>query len=111
MVLVQTDSPAAAERYVLHRIVRMGGSGTFFIRGDAQSHCEGPFAAGAALGLVTTVWRHGRASTLDRGLWRLAGLAWVRTSPLGFLLLTLALPVWQLFRRAQRRFQRVPKQT
>ena len=91
MVLVQ-----AAERYVLHRIVRMDGGAGFFIRGDAQPNCEGPFTLDAVLGRVTTVWRNGRARALERGLWRLAGLVWVRTSPLGFFLLQLALPLWHL---------------
>jgi len=95
IVLVQADPPGAAERYVLHRIVRMRG-GAFFVRGDAQPHREGPFAPDAALGLVTTVWRHGRTRNVDSGLWRLAGLAWAWTSPVGPLLLQLALPVWQL---------------
>jgi hypothetical protein len=111
MVLVQTDPPGAAERYVLHRIVRMRGGAAFLVRGDAQPHCEGPFAQDAVLGLVTTVWRHGRTRNMDRGPWRLAGLAWAWTSPVGPLLLQLALPAWQLARGAQRRLQRIRKQT
>lgn len=110
LVLVQTDSSGATERYVLHRIVRWVGGAAFLIRGDAQSHCEGPFTPDTVLGRVTTAWRNGRPRPLDRGLWRVAGLAWAWTSPLGLLLLQFALPSWQLGRRAQRRLQRIWKQ-
>jgi hypothetical protein len=111
MVLVRAAAPGAAERYVLHRIVRMDRGAAFLTQGDAQPHCEGPFTRDAVLGRVTTVWRNGRARALDRGPWRLAGLVWARTSPLGLLLLQLALPLWQLGRRAQRRLQCIRKQT
>ena len=111
MVLVQTNPPDAAECYVLHRIVRMDGGSAFFIRGDAQNYCDGPFTPDAMLGRVITVWRNGRARVLDRGPWRLAGLAWVWLSPLGFLLLQLAIPLWQFGRRVQRWLQRFWKQT
>ena len=111
MVLVQTDPPGAAESYVLHRIVRIDGGAAFLIRGDAQDYYEGPFTPDAVLGRVITVWRNGRARALDRGLWHLAGLAWARTSPLGFFLLQLAIPLWQLGRRVQRWLQRFWKQT
>ena len=110
MVLVRTDPPGGSERYVLHRIMRMVG-GAFFIRGDAQRHGEGPFIPDAVLGRVAAAWRNGRTRALGRGLWRLAGLVWARTSPLGFFLIQLALPLWQLGRRAQRRLQRIWKQT
>lgn len=111
LVLVQTIPPGAAERYVLHRIVRMDRGGVFRIRGDAQSRWEGPFTPDSVLGRVTTAWHHGRARTLDRGLWRLTGLAWARTSPLGSFLLQLALPLWRLGRRGQQRLQRIWKLT
>jgi hypothetical protein len=102
MVLVQADPPWAPERYVLHRIIRMQGSGAFVLRGDAQPNCEGPFAPDAALGVVTTVWRRDRVHHLDRGLWRLAGITWARTSPLGPLLLRLTRPLWQQGREKAR---------
>lgn len=86
-------------RYVVHRIVRVRGE-TLLLRGDAQRRCEGPFASDAVLGRVTTAWHDGRARNLLRGPWRLAGLVWVRTSPLGFFLLQLALPLWRLGRCA-----------
>ena len=107
MVLVQTDSPGGIERYVLHRIVRMDGGSAFFIRGDTQLNCEGPFTPDAVLGLVVTAWHKGRARAFERGLWRLAGLVWVRMNPLGPLLFQLALPLWRLGRRVQRRLQRM----
>lgn len=88
MVLVRTG----AERYVLHRIVRMDGA-VFFIRGDAQSWSEGPFTTEAVLGRVTIAWRKGRLCNLEHSLWRLAGSVWLRTSPLGFFLLKNVLTV------------------
>jgi hypothetical protein len=91
MVLVQAATPGAPEYYVLHRIVRMDGGAVFFIRGDAQRHCEGPFTPDAVLGRVTTVWRNGRARALERGLWRLAGLVWIRCTPFGLWLLWLVI--------------------
>ena len=89
MVLVQTNPPGAAECYMLHRIVRMDGGSAFFIRGDAQNYCDGPFTPDAMLGRVITVWRNGRARVLDRGPWRLAGLVWIRCTPFGLWLLRL----------------------
>ncbi|MGX9728775.1 MAG: S24/S26 family peptidase [Candidatus Electronema sp. VV] len=86
MVLARTET----ERYVLHRIVRMDGA-AFFIRGDAQLWNEGPFIANAVLGRVTTVWRKGCLRNLEHSFWRLAGLLWLRTNPLGFYLLRAAL--------------------
>ena len=109
-MVLRTDPPGAAEHYVLHRIVRMEGGAAFFIRGDAQAYCEGPFTPDAVLGRVSTVRRNGRARAVDRGVWRAAGWVWRRTSPGGFFLLRLALPLWQLGRRAQRRLQHLWKQ-
>ena len=91
MVLVQIDTYSETERYVLHRIVHMIEGGTFFIRGDSQRHCEGPFAREAVIGRVATVWRNERACALNRCPWRLVGLMWVWTCPLGFFLLELML--------------------
>ena len=80
MVLVQTNPQGAADRYALHRVVRVHGSETFFVRGDAQPHPEGPFALPALLGRVTTVWHNGCARDQQRGRWRLVGLIWIRCS-------------------------------
>ena len=101
---------SAAEHYVIHRIVRVKGD-SVWLRGDAQAHCEGPLPRQAVFGRAVTAGRNGRVRALDRGWLRLAGLAWTRTSPLGLILLQLALPLWQLGRRAQRRLQRIWKQT
>lgn len=68
------------ERYVLHRAVRVDGE-TFYLRGDAQSDCEGPFAPRDVLGIATMAWRNGRARPLGSGGWRLAGVVWARCSP------------------------------
>jgi ribosomal protein S18 acetylase RimI-like enzyme len=102
------DRQGAAERYVLHRIVRMDGSGTFSIRGDAQRHSEGPFTSDAVLGVVTTAWRNGRMRPLDRGLWRIAGRVWLGVHPLGAGLLRAAGVVRRVGGRALRRLQRAP---
>jgi len=76
--------------YFLHRIVKIERD-AFFLRGDAQEDYEGPFARGDILGRVTTTYRKGHARALDCGIWRLAGLVWVATAPLGRGLLRLAI--------------------
>jgi hypothetical protein len=97
MVLVQTTQADGAERYVLHRLVRFVDEGSaFFIRGDSQAFCEGPFPRDALLGRVTTAWRNGRARALHCGGWRLAGLVWMRATPLGSWLLWLAVRLWRV---------------
>jgi len=83
MVLVQTNARGEADRYVLHRVVRVDGGTAFFVRGDAQPQGEGPFAPDALVGRVTTLWRNGRPRDQKRGLWRLAGLVWMRYSSFG----------------------------
>jgi signal peptidase len=97
-------------RHVVHRVVRVRGD-TFFLRGDAQLFREGPFASSAALSRVPAAWHNGRARDLERGLWRLAGLAWVRTSPLAVFLLHVALPLVRLGRCAQRRLWHIRRRT
>jgi signal peptidase I len=106
MVLVQTAAPGAAERYVLHRVARMDGA-AFFIRGDAQPHCEGPFTSDAVLGRVTTAWHNGRPRVLDRGVWRLAGLMWMRYVPFGLRLFWLAARLRGVGSRVIRTLQRL----
>jgi signal peptidase I len=76
-------------RYILHRLVRVEGE-KLFIRGDAQEHCEGPFAPGDVLGRVTKSYVNGRVRRFDAGLWRLAGLAWLLCVPLSVWLLRIA---------------------
>ena len=87
MVLVQCPNPA--DCYVLHRVVRIEDDG-FFLCGDAQQHCQGPFTQSDVLGKVIVSYRNGRARALDRGAWRLAGLIWTRCKPLGLWLFLLA---------------------
>lgn len=77
------------DRYVAHRVTRLEDD-TLFLRGDAQLHYEGPFTLRDVLGRVTTAWHNGRPRALDRGLWRLAGLVWIRCTPFGLWLLRLA---------------------
>jgi signal peptidase I len=78
------------ERYVLHRLVRVEGE-KLFMRGDAQEHCEGPFAPGDVLGRVTKSYVNGRVRRFDSGLWRFAGLAWLLCVPVSVWLLRLAI--------------------
>lgn len=65
------------DRYVMHRVVRVEGE-TLFLRGDAQLHCEGPFTFQNISGKVTMSLHNGFARTHNRGIWRLAGLLWIR---------------------------------
>jgi len=93
------------ERYVLHRVVRIEGD-ALFLRGDAQSGCEGPFTRRDVLAKVVMSYPNGRARALDRGVWRLAGLLWTRCSPVGLAVLQVALYIRGVGRRALRRRQR-----
>ncbi len=84
-------------KFCLHRIIKIAG-GHFFLRGDAQDGFEGPFAKGDILGRVTMSYRKGQARALDRGVWRLAGLIWLGTAPLGTRLLPAAIWARRLVR-------------
>jgi signal peptidase I len=114
LVLVQTNPPGTADRYVLHRLVRLVRSlpaeagAALLIRGDAQRQSEGPFPADALLGRVTAAWHQGRARNLNHGWWRWAGLVWMRCSPLGFWLLWLAARLRGLASRVLRWLQQFP---
>ncbi|MHC1729322.1 MAG: S24/S26 family peptidase [Syntrophobacteraceae bacterium] len=88
IVLAKRSSMPESTRYVLHRIVRAEG-GLFFLRGDSQKDCEGPFTRGDILGKATLVFRKGRAHRLDYGIWRRAGFAWNRCAPLNLWLFQL----------------------
>lgn len=82
MVLVHCPE----ERYVLHRVVRLEGVG-FFLRGDAQAHCEGPFTRRNVLGRAAKSYHQGCIRAHDRGTWRIAGSIWLHCGPLGSRLL------------------------
>jgi signal peptidase len=88
LVLAQCASGPEGERYVLHRVVRVKGE-AFFLRGDSQRDCEGPFTRGDVLGRVTRIYRNGRVHRLDHGIWRRVGLAWNRCAPLNLWLFQL----------------------
>lgn len=92
IVLVHTEPADNGERYVMHRIVQMddGAGAEFFIRGDAQQHCEGPFTSDAVLARVSKTWHHGQIRNLASGPWRVAGLIWLRCNPFSFWLIRLA---------------------
>lgn len=102
VVLVQCSE----ERYVLHRVVRLEGDG-FFLRGDAQANCEGPFKCSDILGRVTKSKHKGHIRTHDRGAWRIAGLIWIHCGPLGSRLLRLAYQTRCFIGRVLRRMQRI----
>jgi len=88
LVLAQCASVPEGERYVLHRVVRVKGE-AFFLRGDSQQDCEGPFRREDVLGRVTLIYRHGRVHRLAHGIWRHVGLAWNRCAPLNLWLFQL----------------------
>ena len=80
LVLARCPDPSAGHRYVLHRVVRVQGGG-YFLRGDAQKDCEGPFTPRDLLGRAILRYRNGRVRRLDQGLWRYLGLAWNHCAP------------------------------
>jgi ribosomal protein S18 acetylase RimI-like enzyme len=94
-------------QYLLHRIVGIKGDG-YFLRGDAQRHCEGPFLQSDLLGRITSSVRDGNARAHDRGVWRLAGIAWVCCNPLGFRLLRLADQIRKTGAKALLRLHSIP---
>jgi len=95
VVLAQRDLMPEGERYVVHRIVRIEGE-MYFLRGDAQKNCEGPFTRRDILGRAVLVFQKGRTRRLDHGIWRRAGFAWNRCAPLNLWL-------FQLTRQFQRK--------
>jgi len=94
---------SAAERYVLHRIVKIAGESAF-LRGDSQNYYEGPFPPQAILGRAVTAAGQGRLRRLDRGVWHWAGLLWLHSGWLGFYLLQLVLGLRRLGRAIPRRW-------
>ncbi|MCX7002962.1 MAG: GNAT family N-acetyltransferase [bacterium] len=72
---------AAPARYVVHRVVRVHGA-CVWLRGDAQTHREGPLALHDLFGTVRCATHAGRNRTLDRGIWRLAGMVCMCGVPL-----------------------------
>ena len=88
VLLVRSGS--APERYVLHRVVRVEGGG-FFIRGDAQTVSEGPFALEDVLGRVIRRHAKGRVHRFDSGFWHYLGRAWLLWFPLSSWSLRIAL--------------------
>jgi hypothetical protein len=97
IVLVESGFSDISESYVLHRIVWLGSGKIFLIRGDSQSHSEGPFMPDAVIGKVNTVWHKGRIRSLDRGFWRITGLIWLKTSPFGHYLLRIVLSLRRFY--------------
>jgi len=93
---------SAVDRYVLHRVVRIGEN-RVFLRGDAQKQCEGPLPRQAVLARIVTANHHGRVRVLDRGIWHWVGLVWMRSGGLGVSLLQFALYLWRLGREMRRR--------
>ena len=91
--------------YVVHRVIRVKGD-AFLLRGDAQTQTEGPYTRSRALGKVIASYRGGRARVHRGGRWRLAGLVWLHSAPLGNYLFRLAWPIWQLGRRVAKQAAR-----
>ena len=80
------------DRLVAHRIVRLGqtdGKAMVTTRGDASLNPGDQVSAEQVLGHVVAVRRGTRSVRLDRGVWRLAGVLWVRLWPIGPTLLHL----------------------
>ena len=102
LVLVQCPE----ERYVLHRVVRLESDG-FFLRGDAQTHCEGPFMHSDILGRAAKSYHKGRIRAHDRGAWRIAGWIWIHCGPFGPRLLWLTFQIRGFVGRVLRRMQRI----
>jgi len=73
---------SAPGSYVLHRVVRRK-SGQLFLGGDALTSVEGPLVDGKVLARVTTVRHARRRWRADRGVWRIAGILWLATRPVG----------------------------
>lgn len=93
-------------RFVLHRVVRIAGGG-FFLRGDAQAHCEGPFLSSDILGRAAKSYHHGRIRAHDQGAWRIAGLFWTYCGPLGSRPMRLAYQIQGFFGKTLRRIRRI----
>ncbi|CAK8721232.1 hypothetical protein LDFHOB_10705 [Candidatus Electronema aureum] len=72
---------------------------------------HGPFTAETVLGRVIIAWRKGRLRNLEHSLWRLAGLVWLDTSPLGFFLLKGALFLRRFVRGGRLRIGHIWNQT
>ena len=69
--------------YVAHRVVQVKGEG-IYLRGDAQTHCEGPLMFENILGKVIQSEHHGKIRCHTRGFWRILGQIWGSTHPVGF---------------------------
>ncbi len=85
---------------VVHRVVRVAGA-TFTIRGDAQTATVGPLAENRVLATVVTSYRHKQVRSHDHGIWRLAGLLWLSSAPLGCYLIQALFPLWKAGRSAR----------
>ena len=74
IVLVQCSK----KRYVIHRIVKIK-NGIFFLRGDAQVHCEGPFTVRNIMGKVVKSFHNGHTRIHNKGIWYYTGMIWIYT--------------------------------
>lgn len=89
--------------YVVHRIIQIEGD-MIFLRGDAQKDREGPFPYQAVLGRVITTNSRGGVRALDHGPWYWAGLVWMRSGLLGYIILQFALRLRGVGGTLRRRF-------
>lgn len=66
LVLLRRDEGT----YVLHRVVRVS-TDRFWLLGDAQTVCEGPFTQRHIVANIVAAWRGGTAIVLRPPTWRL----------------------------------------
>ena len=72
---------ARGERYILHRISRITDDG-FYMIGDAQNVCEGPFPESCVFGVAVSVVRRGKTVTPERLVWKFYSGPWLRHAAL-----------------------------
>ncbi len=72
---------ARGERYILHRISRITDDG-FYMIGDAQNVCEGPFPESCVFGVAVSVVRRGKTVTPESLVWKFYSGPWLRHAAL-----------------------------
>lgn len=91
--------------YIVHRVVRARGE-SFYLRGDAQTYCEGPLAPENIFGRVIQSEGQGKVRGHTSGVWRIVGRIWVYTHPVGFYLFQNYLKLQRIAGKVLRRLQR-----
>lgn len=91
LVLIQRSDTT----YVLHRVARVVGD-AFWLLGDAQTDCEGPFHHGQIVAVIVAAWRGPRAIPIRPCVWRI----WLWLRPWRTLLLRTGWKMRRLTRRS-----------